>query len=365
MDLESSKKRTYKDEHEALINLSGETTSISASESATHHVSHPMLGKGHATRRGKTRPLVHDAVVSVSLSPHCIGNSESFSSRHEKLLDPNHHIEAKMIISIWTLDNQRYFTLTFASSDSLRPSVLRSAHRNSIRSGLLSSDANSPTSSATSGHRSPWSSPSSALTSPTNAALVFSPFPPLASPARSDAAASFSVLQKVTRMKDAILNTLEMPMFAMWKDESLVVPNRACVRLLQGKETLDPTAEGSDGLVSRWKVYTEDFKRQYSPDEYPITQLCRTQKPFKGWKIGMMDSQERRVIFDVNGDGIYDEKTGEFLAGIIALKDVTKYTEMIKTQCEENEQQFQLICDTMPQMVRHAILLAIKAELTT
>ena len=365
MDQESSKKKAYEDEIKTPAGLSDKTTPTFGNEGATHQVSIPMLGKQHAPGRGKTRPLVHDAVVGVSLSPYCIGNSERYSIHRERAPDLDHHIEAKMIISIWTLDNQRYFTLTFASSDKLRPPALHPVHRSSPRSGLLPFDVPSPKSSAASGNHSPWSTPSSALTSPTNAPLVFSPFPPLASLARSDAAISSSVLQKVTRMKDAIINTLEMPMFAMWKDESLVIPNRACVRLLQGEETMSPTAEDSNGMISRWKIYTEDFKRQYLPEEYPITQLCRTQKPFKRWKVGMVDSQGRRRIFDVNGDGLYDEKTGEFLAGIVALNDVTEYTDMIKTQNEENEQQFQLICDTMPQMVRHTILCGICAELTT
>ncbi len=34
------------------------------------------------------------------------------------------------------------------------------------------------------------------------------------------------------------------------------------------------------------------------------------------------------------------------------MKDVTEYTDKLAAQTKENEQQFQLICDTMPQMVR-------------
>lgn len=44
-------------------------------------------------------------------------------------------------------------------------------------------------------------------------------------------------------------------------------------------------------------------------------------------------------------------KTGEFQAGIVTLNDVTEYTDMIKAQYEENDQQFQLICDSMPQLL--------------
>jgi len=39
------------------------------------------------------------------------------------------------------------------------------------------------------------------------------------------------------------------------------------------------------------------------------------------------------------------------MGGMVALKDVTEYTEKLAAQTEESEQQFQLVCDTMPQMV--------------
>lgn len=55
--------------------------------------------------------------------------------------------------------------------------------------------------------------------------------------------------------------------------------------------------------------------------------------------------------FEVSGEGIYDEQTGEFMGGMVALKDVTEYTDKLAAQHEESEQQFQLICDTMPQLV--------------
>lgn len=57
------------------------------------------------------------------------------------------------------------------------------------------------------------------------------------------------------------------------------------------------------------------------------------------------------VSLEVSGEGIHDEQTGEFMGGMVALKDVTEYTDKLAAQTEENEQQFQLICDTMPQMV--------------
>lgn len=150
-------------------------------------------------------------------------------------------------------------------------------------------------------------------------------------------------------MKDGIINAMEIPVFAMWKDESLAVPNTAASRLMH--QEANPVSDNAYDLLSRFKVYTEDFGRQLEPEEYPVVKLCRTQKPFSKWKIGLLDSNGQRKQFDVSGECIKDEKNGEFLAGIVVLKDVTEYIDIIKTQHEEIDQQFQLICDSMPQMV--------------
>src|SRR5579862_8278995 len=59
------------------------------------------------------KSMVHDAVIDVVLSSqyiHCgvSGTTKSSSS--------DNHVQAKMIVSIWTLENQRYYTLTFTNA---------------------------------------------------------------------------------------------------------------------------------------------------------------------------------------------------------------------------------------------------------
>lgn len=145
------------------------------------------------------------------------------------------------------------------------------------------------------------------------------------------------------------MNAVEIPVFTLWKDESLGFPNKAAVRLLY--QDVDPTTEAAYDLLSRLRVFTEDFKRELAPEEFPIVQLCRTEKPFSKWKIGIVDRHGKRLSFDVSGEGIHDEKTGEFLAGIVILKDVTEYTDIIRAQTRESDEQFEIICDTMPQLL--------------
>lgn len=311
----------------------------------------PVLGAKKPSSKVRNRALVHDAVVNVVLSSQYIGKGNISPGLSRKFPGFESQIKAKMIISIWTLENQRYFTLTFTSASN---APLPSARSHS-RAVSRTPNPLSPTKSFPSSPTSPGffcscgSSPSSILGSSSGVPLSLSPFPPLGAPSKSDVATIPSALEKIARMKDGMINAMEIPVFVMWKDESLMIPNAAAARLLYKKT--DPISEEGYGLMARFKLYTEDFERELERDEMPLVSLCRTQKPFSKWKIGVIDSNLERRHFDVSGEGIVDDKTGEFLAGIIALTDVTEYTDIIKTQSEENDQQFQLICDTMPQLV--------------
>lgn len=151
-------------------------------------------------------------------------------------------------------------------------------------------------------------------------------------------------------MKDAMLRATEIPVVAMWKDESVVFPNAAARRLLAVQP--DATSEDSYDFMSRFRPWSADFSRQLEDHDNPIVSLCRTQQAFTRWQIGLInESTGVRYNFDVSGHPMFDEKSGEFYAGLISFKDVTEYTEKIALQTAENEQQFQLICDMMPQMM--------------
>jgi hypothetical protein len=77
--------------------------------------------------------------------------------------------------------------------------------------------------------------------------------------------------------------------------------------------------------------------------------LIRTEKPFTSRKVGIKDKTGRKQIFDFAA--IRDETTGEFLAGRVTAWNITDMTEEIREMKAKNEQRFQLICDSMPQMI--------------
>ena len=291
----------------------------------------------------RSRAAMRNAVIDVRL-PSQHDGTHAFSPASKGIPAANASIQSKMVVSVWTLDNHRYFTLMFTKSSS---SALNNPSRSSSRSSYqpqLSPSAFDSRRCSNCGSAS-WSP----MASPTDKNQPKSPFLPLVGPSFSGFAAAPPVFQKILRLKDAVLNALEIPAFAMWKDESLAFPNKAAIEIMSNPSGL--ASEAADDLLARYRVFTPDFEREFETDEFPIVQLCRSQKPFKKMTVGIEDAQKRRAVYEVNGDGIYDPDTNEFLAGLVVLKDITEYTDLIRSQSEENEQQFQLICDTMPQLL--------------
>ncbi|OLN86778.1 Two-component system protein A 2 [Colletotrichum chlorophyti] len=295
-------------------------------------------------------PTVKDAVVDVIITRKELGKP-GFDPR-SKSGASEHQVYAKMIVTIWEIeDHQVYFTLTFTSSQSppsalvsnrkavARPNILEQADRKTI------SNSNPP--SVSSSHDS--SSPSFRV-SPSAVSLSSSPFPPMGPPSTAAHASTPSILQKMILMKDALLDNTEMPILTMWKDGSVTFPNRAARHLLRQESDLERSTDGFD-LLPGWTIYDAEFSRELEVSEYPISVLLRTETPFSNMRVGMIDQQGKRLVFDALGEAIRDDGTGEFLAGVVTFRDVTKMTEEIIEIKERDEERFRLICDTMPQLV--------------
>ncbi|KAI1334207.1 hypothetical protein F5Y15DRAFT_296230 [Xylariaceae sp. FL0016] len=306
----------------------------------------PMPDGSRATSPTPRNKIATDSAVDVVLM------YKSNKKRTAKPKRSEHQSYAKMIISIWEIeDHQTYFTLTFTHSESFpvrhsetripvaRPSTLEAAERKSI------TNSNPP--SVGSSHDS--NSPSYYL-SPGSVSVSSSPFPPMGPPSRMPQMSTPSYLQRMTVIKDALLDNTSMPILATWKDGSAPVFNRAARELFK-----NPTgAEYVDGydLLPEWEVWDEDFTEVYEPSDFPIAVLLRDQKPFSGWRIGMYHkAKDKRVVFDVLGELMKDDQSGEVLGAVVTCRDVTQLTNEITKMKEVDEERFKLICDTMPQMV--------------
>jgi PAS domain S-box-containing protein len=141
-----------------------------------------------------------------------------------------------------------------------------------------------------------------------------------------------------------------MPAYAMWKDESFGIPNKALLKLLPENENHIPGDQRE--FLTQFRVWTEDFKSLIGIDDFPIVKLCRSQTRFEGMRVGLRHPKTQApIIYEVNGEPIYDDGTGDFMGGIVLFKDVTEYTKRIAEQVEENERQFECIANLIPIMV--------------
>jgi len=243
----------------------------------------------------RSKQMVHDAVVEVVIATAEIPAACFASGLAKSLAEVGKNVFAKMIITVWEVEEERFFTLTFTNTDSSqsppisrgqsRPvsRVTRPTKHRSLGSSSSAGSRSSP-SSISSGHSSNQggSNNSSALTSPLNATMSGSPFPPLGPPSRSATrmTSAHSSLQKIIIMKEALLDGTKVPTLAMWHDESITIPNKAARKLFHPTADLSNVKDGFD-LVSKWALWDETFTEQLHPSEYPISVLVRHKHHFQ------------------------------------------------------------------------------------
>jgi PAS domain S-box-containing protein len=313
--------------------------------------------------------MVRDVSVDVVIAPLALC-PEGTLQKSEKKAAYENAMQASCIISIWSIEETQYYTLTFTSAtgaDSARSTQPSSRIVTRTNTGARLDKSRSSGSSSSSGRRSGSSSNSaSKAVTPT---LQQPEFPPRGPPTRSkgDIGNSASVFQKATQLKDAILNSITMPAYgmfnfnlsfptftnpwtAMWKDETFGIPNKALLRLLPKDASYVPGDQRD--FLAQFSCWTEDFQRLLNLDEFPIIEVCRTRERVEKRRIGMRHPQTgTRITYEINGEPVFHEETGDFLGGIVIFKDVTEYTKQIAAQIEENEKQFEYITNFMPVMV--------------
>lgn len=286
-------------------------------------------------------------VVVTTKTPRRTGKPRPKKSEHQ--------VYAKMIVTIFEIDdNQTYFILTFTSTESPapQPSPLRKSVARPSMSVLEAADRRtisySNPSSACSSHDS--NSPHYRV-SPGAVSISSGPFPPYGPPSRAMLSSTPTLLQKMTTIKDALLDNTQMPILALWKDGTAPVLNAAAKDIFT--DPSDVEGEAHNGLVlPRWDVFDEAFSRKFEMDEIPITVLLRTGRPFTDMRVGMYNKRKgTKVIYDVMGEVIKDPATGEMVAGVITCRDVTSMAQEITHIKEMDEERFELTCNTMPQMV--------------
>ena len=291
--------------------------------------------------------FIRDVVFDVFIGVDSFGFADANDAQHARDAAPESKVQAEMTVSIWILNSVRYFTIAFGAFSATSKDESKSNIQQSSRS------QDDPKS-----HKLPSLQSESPLCSKCGLSIA-SAIEPSVGDAQIVSSDTFSSItqpltdmEKLIIMQDRLIDAMEVPVMAMWKDESVATINKALSRLMY------PGAECGHGadvpavpeILSSFKVYTEDFQRELSMDEYPIVIACRSRNPNLKYRFGLIASTGRKRLFEGTVDQIHDENN-EFQAVLTVLKDVTWYTDQIKAQDEQSERQFELICETLPQMV--------------
>jgi hypothetical protein len=320
----------------------------------------PLNRSASGTGGSRTRSSFNDTVIEVVISPAEVSSSSFIrgEDRARKVASLR-HTYAKMIITIWGQDEGRYFMLTFTNTDTpheapkQRRPVSRSV-KNQKKHSMQSAESRQPTDPAASilKHTSIYrrASIGPGIINPADISATDTLFPPLGPPSDTALSTASSSLQRLFVMKDALLDSTEVPILAMWKDGGLSIANKAARKLFHTDAKLADVKTGHD-VVRQWNAWDEAFTAPLKQEEHPIMELIRTEQPYTSRIIGVVDSNGRRELLECSGEAIRDEGTGEFLAGMVTAKNITDVTEQIREIKAKDEQRFQLICETMPQMI--------------
>jgi hypothetical protein len=166
------------------------------------------------------RTTVHDVAVDVVVTPRTSGGATRKGSMLEKHGFLNNALQASMIVSVWGIEDEQYFTLTFTSASSVEPAaVARPSSRIVTRSNTgfqYLNKSRGSGSSTSSSNRSQTISPNPASKVVTST-FQNTEFPPRGPPSKvlNDMSSSASIFQKATQLKDAILSSINMPSYGM------------------------------------------------------------------------------------------------------------------------------------------------------
>ena len=289
--------------------------------------------------------IVHDVAVDVIVSPERCAYPEQTQGKSSVPAG----IQCSMIVSTWWADNVKHYTLTFVSTTAASASTLANHTTRSVpkRTETYDSSGSLSSSSSSSERRShSTSSPSSSILS--SPAPYIPNFPPAGPVSWNGRSSSASVLQKATRLRGALLNAVNLPCYALWKDHTVGIPNQALMKLYSHDEG---TRAGGD-FLARFTVYDENFTRILDYEEYPIVKLIRTRNPTEGSRIGLKDPKHGTPkVFDCSCQSVLDDESGEFLGGVVIMKDVTDYMERITAQEDFSQKQFEYMCNHIPPLV--------------
>ncbi|KAF2086456.1 hypothetical protein K490DRAFT_44222 [Saccharata proteae CBS 121410] len=161
---------------------------------------------------------------------------------------------------------------------------------------------------------------------------------------------TFSHFRRSIVIKNAIMDSTQLPIYAMWKDEEYGIANAAFHSVFE--EIPESPAGKQRYVLSNLRLWTEDFSRELRIDELPMFRICSSGKPIHGLKYGRKTAADGPgLIFEATGEPFWDDSGTELLGSLVFFKEVTGYTQQIASQAQQCEEQFEAIANLIPQLV--------------
>ncbi|KAL9933536.1 hypothetical protein V8E36_007712 [Tilletia maclaganii] len=180
---------------------------------------------------------------------------------------------------------------------------------------------------------------------------------------------------KQNALRESVLDTLSMAIIAIGRDGKTVVRNRAALDLLSVFKSADPDvrkSEGQDGTApvgpdgeggtkDDWAwlyevipVFDPTLKESVPLDQWPLyraTVLCESNGPVNYTIPNPATGED--MTWQVRGRPVLvGGPEGEWIGGMIIFDDISASTAAQKKEAKaQGEQYFQMICDSLPQLV--------------
>jgi PAS domain S-box-containing protein len=154
----------------------------------------------------------------------------------------------------------------------------------------------------------------------------------------------------VERMRHSVFDATRAKVMLLSADERYCMPNKNFLQTL-GFSADRAFACGGIELISKIDAWDENFGEKLSMDDFPLIDLVRTRRDFRGRRIGFMHKVTGvKKVFNVSGECIHDTETGTFLGGIARFQELEELTKLLryhKAWIGDHE----TICNIMPHLI--------------
>ena len=134
----------------------------------------------------------------------------------------------------------------------------------------------------------------------------------------------------VEKMRSSVFDATRSKILLLSADERYCMPNKNFLRSLGFAANQCFACDGME-LISKIDAWDETFSEKLSVSDFPLVDLIRTRKDFRGRRVGFIHRMTGlKQVFNVSGECIRDTETGTFLGGIARFQETEELTKLLR-----------------------------------